>query len=281
VTLARAAMLALFLGLVVGPRSAQAQEDACTRSYTENQRLRKQGKLKAAREQLLACVSPTCPAMVQTDCANWLTQLDQQLPSIIIAATGPDGREVANVAVRDGTALIAGSLDGRPIVLDPGQHDLEFLFAGVPAVKQSIVVREGEQNRRISVSFAPVWTPPPRAIAPERGYELSIAGAVVGGLGIASIAAFVGLGVSGQSEFDELRETCGAGAPPADRFTCPENDIDPVELKLTAADVLLGVGAGLTAIGLTLVIIDLTTAPESGTLQASVGLGHAEISLRF
>jgi len=277
---ARALGGALLLTVIATAQTAQAQEDVCTRSYTENQRLRKQGKLKAARDALISCVSPTCPAMVQTDCATWLTQLDQQMPSIVVAATGPDGSEVANVAVREGNVLIAGSLDGRPIPLDPGTHELEFLYAGVPAVKQSIMVREGEQNRRIAVSFATAWTPPPPGTPPpERSYGLAVAGSVIGGLGVASVAAFIGLGTSGQSEFDELDETCGSQAPAANRFSCSEDQIDSVQAKLTAADVLLGVGAGLTAIGLTLVIVEFATAPASASV--GIGPGGAQLSVRF
>ncbi|NUP10225.1 MAG: hypothetical protein HOW73_29600 [Polyangiaceae bacterium] len=267
--------------------SVGAQEaDVCTNAYTENQRLRKQGKLLSARSALLQCVSPSCPAMIQNDCAQWLTELDGQLPTIVVAAMGPDGRDTATVEIRDGGIVIATALDGRPIPLDPGPHELDFIHPGAPPQHQSILVREGERNRNVQVSFQSVAVPVgPRAPitatdGPPRG--LAYPGIAIGGVGLAALGVFVGLGVTGKSDFDELDRKCGSLAPAPNTRTCSEDQIEPVETQLVVADVFLGVGAGLTALGLTLVVVDFAMpSSREAPVSLSVGPTGASALVRF
>jgi hypothetical protein len=39
-----------------------------------------------AREQLRACAAAQCPAVVQTDCAGWLAEVEKALRSVVVAA---------------------------------------------------------------------------------------------------------------------------------------------------------------------------------------------------
>jgi hypothetical protein len=261
--------------------------DACSAPYTEYQRLRKQGKLRAAREALLRCVAPSCPGFIQTDCAAWLVEVDAQMPTVLFAAVGPDGRDTANVTVTDGGTILATTLDGRAVPLDPGQHELEFSYPGAPPIRQTILVREGEKSRRVDISFAaaaPVASAVPQPPASSAGAlgGLAIGGFVTAGLGLGALAAFAGIGITGQAEFDELYETCGAGAPAPDTSTCTDAQIDPVQTKLTIADAMLGVGVGLVAIGVTLVVIDVATdAPNETAATLEIGPTSARAVVRF
>ena len=280
----RATVHALLLGVaaaLVSPRATSQENDACTTSYVESQKLRKQGKLKASREHLLVCASASCSGFIQSDCAGWLGELDAQMPSIVIVATGLDGKDTAQVEVRDGGVVVASSLDGRPILLDPGPHELEMVHPGAPARRQSILVREGEKSRRVEVSFA---KEPPAVGAPAVGAEgappraLGISGIVIGGVGLAALGAFVGLAVTGTSDFDELDRTCGSLAPAPATGTCSEEDVSAVKRTLTIADVFLGAGAGLAALGATLLIVDFATAPD-GAANGRVVAGPDGVSL--
>lgn len=275
------------LGSLLAPASvASAQDkDTCVASYADNQRLRKQGKLRSAREALLVCASTSCPEFIQSDCATWLSELDAQLPSVVIAATGPDGRDTAAVEVREGGVVLAASLDGRPIPLDPGPHELDLVHAGAGVQRRSILLREGEKGRRIEVSFAPDAVAPPPAPRPSgeaKPRALGLAGIFIGIGGLTALGVFTGYAVAGSAEFDELDRSCGSLAPPPATGTCSDEQIADVKQTLTIADAFLGIGAGLALVGATLTIIDFATAPrEPAKVALRVGATGAALRVEF
>jgi len=216
------------------PGDTDAQKQACADASEQGQELRDQGKLLAARARFLACAAEACPPIVRKDCADWLTDLDERTPSIVLDARGPDGRDLTDVRVLEGAAVLAASLDGKAIPLDPGEHHLRYEWPFAPAVEERIVLREGERRRRLSVRFAAAAAPPPPPappLPPPRPFP--VAPLVLGGVALAGGAAFVGLAVSAQRDYDHLEATC---AP-----RCTDDLIDPVRTKLILANVSLGV----------------------------------------
>ena len=245
---------------------AQAKEQ-CSSSYTENQRDRKAGKLLSAQAHLRVCAALSCADFIQADCAVWLAEVEAQLPSLVVAAKGLDGSDTSLVEVYDSGVLLAPVLDGRPIFMDPGPHRLEFRHPGAPPATQNVIVRAGEKNRVLEVSFAkPIERPalPPTVvptvpIAPAiEPPILGVAGLVTMGLGLGGVAGFIGLAVTGTAKFDELDRSCGSLAPAPLTQTCTEEQISPVRSQLIAGDVLLAVGVGLTALGLVFTIVDFS-----------------------
>jgi hypothetical protein len=101
------------------------------------------------------------------------------------------------------------ALDGRAKPIDPGQHTLRFETAGAAPIEQTLQIHEGEKNRTITASFAaaspapaavgPAAVAPPAAAAPSadtsRDHKPSVAGFVVGGIGVAGLV--VGAAVGG------------------------------------------------------------------------------------
>src|SRR5262249_13606037 len=165
------AALAL-VAVAANPSFARAQDDkqVCLSSYEQGQRLRQQDKLTAAREQLLLCGRDSCPSLIKKDCLQWLSEVDASMPSIIFVARGPDGREVVDVRVLvDGTP-VSKRLDGKAVVVDPGEHTLRYEIAGASPVESQLIVAQGEKNRRVEISL-PVRpsTPNITARAPNPG----------------------------------------------------------------------------------------------------------------
>ncbi|HEY2516347.1 MAG TPA: hypothetical protein VGI39_35995, partial [Polyangiaceae bacterium] len=84
------------------PSAARAEPEgvksACVRAYESSQVLRQQGHHLDAREALRVCAREECPVLVRTDCANWLVDLEEALPSIVVHAT-TDGVERNDVTV--------------------------------------------------------------------------------------------------------------------------------------------------------------------------------------
>ncbi|XXY50055.1 hypothetical protein WME91_02750 [Sorangium sp. So ce269] len=151
---ARAALalfLAAALSLAGADARAQPSKRACAAAYERAQGLRRDGKLIAAREALIACSQPTCPAAAVADCGPWLAEVEKSLPSVVIAARDAGGRERLDVRVLVDGRLLAAALDGKALPVDPGPHTFRYEPAGGPAVEERVLIREGEKNRAITV----------------------------------------------------------------------------------------------------------------------------------
>jgi hypothetical protein len=239
------------------------EKQACIISYEQAQHLRKDGKLRAAREQLLACNRDVCPGVLRTDCAQWLTDNDRNTPSVIIQARGPDDRELVDVRVTIDRELVALSLNGKAMAIDPGAHKIRFEYRKLRPVEQQVVVREGEKDHRILVRFEdPSSTPaatepspapstdvqPPAAAPPPKSESSDVSpsfwsrepptAVALAGAGVVATAlyAYFGLtGLSARAALDECKPECSR-----DQATAAKS-------KLLAADISLL--AGLAAFG--------------------------------
>jgi hypothetical protein len=262
-------------------------KQACVRASDDGQTLRLDGKLRAAREQFLVCADASCPVIVRSACTQWLGEVDMSLPTIVPAARDPDGNDLPNVhLLLDGQPL-ADHLDGRALPVDPGTHTLRFVSPDGALFEQSVVIREGEKGRAITVSFprrAPVQPPPgpsrQASSPPGAGGPAGSASATVGspgssraaggggpptaayvfaGIGAAALASLAYFGVKFAVDLDHLRSTCGA--------SCTSGQTDPVHLEEHLADASLAVGLVAGAVAAWLF---LSSRPDAG---ASRGVG--------
>lgn len=244
---------------VVGTAQATSKQ-ACAEAHGEAQRLRKAGSLMESRERLLICGQADCPGLIQRDCTNWLPEVDQRIPSVVVAATGPDGQDTTAVQVFVNGQLRAQGLDGRPIRLDPGPHELRFVFAGKPPIERRVVVQEGVRARPLQVSFAnPVVAPAPVTPglgSPDEGPGVGVAvgGWVLAGLAVGSFGAFTGFGLAGLDARDDYVTLC--------ETVCTQEDRDGVEQKFLLADIFLGTGVGLSAVSLGMLVYYYLSQPE-------------------
>src|SRR4051794_29874474 len=95
--LALASVVSLALGsanmLSVG--SARADDrHGCAAAAERAQALRGSAKLRAALTELLACSQPRCPAIVREDCVKWVSEVQEQMPTIVVRAHDARGRDV-------------------------------------------------------------------------------------------------------------------------------------------------------------------------------------------
>src|ERR1700678_4573205 len=104
------ALAALAAGCTLG-HAAKADDTVrvCIAASTDGQTLRKQGRLLAAREEMIACARDACPPIVRSHCARWLSEVDAATPSVVVRAEDPAGADVM------GARLF---IDGRPGKLD-------------------------------------------------------------------------------------------------------------------------------------------------------------------
>jgi hypothetical protein len=244
--------------------------DECVDASDRGQLARDRGGLIEARELFVRCARSECPAVMQRDCAEWLTSVESRLPSIVLRARDRRGRDVVDVGVYLDDEKIADRLDGRAITLDPGAHTLRFAHATAPAIEQRLLVAEGDKGRRVEVTLAlgepESATPPPAApprVEPQAdpaSGKIPAASFVLGGIGLLGIAGFAYFGVTARNDRDDLERTC---AP-----DCDQADVDAVRTRVIVADVSLGVGV-LALAGAFWIGLDASANRSATTFPAS------------
>jgi hypothetical protein len=261
--------------VAAAPAEARAdQKDQCIDASVSGQELRDQGKLVAARVALLACGARACPALLRKECAGWLADVEARTPSIVIAATDEASRDTADVKVTLDGAPFLPRLDGQAIAVDPGTHLFRFEHAGSAGIEQSVILREGERRRAITVRFPPHGAGAPAALpapivaaSPAR----PVAVAALGGLAVASGITFAVLGLGAKNDAATLRTTC---AP-----ACSVDAVDAVRRKEIGANVALGVGVLATAAAAVLVFTWPSAAAPKPSVAVRPVLGGAIAAL--
>jgi hypothetical protein len=262
----RAVALALSLSMIATPALAQ-RRDECVSAFDRAQALRAQGQLRAARASFVVCASDSCPAPLRKDCAQGLSGIDTDMPTVVLGARDSAGHDIAPTAVYVDDELVPAA-DGRAIAYDPGPHVVRFEHPPDAPVTEHVILRVGEHNREILATFQapPSATAPPtpavssspslEAPAPPpaekqstrpMGWILALTG--VGALGIGSFAYFAATGYSAKQQ---LENSC---AP-----ACSDEDVNRVRYRYIAADASLGVG--IIALGIAAYLL-FSSSPDS------------------
>jgi hypothetical protein len=123
-------------------------------------------KLRQARAQSLMCAADSCPAEMRDKCKQRLEELNRAIPTIVFAVQDASGADLGGVKVTMDGQLIADRLEGTAISLDPGEHKFTFEVAGQAPIERTIILREGEKDRRERIvvgqpAGTPETTPPP------------------------------------------------------------------------------------------------------------------------
>ncbi len=259
-----ATALAIALGLANADARADDGNRACIASHARGQELRLAGKWVAATKVFRACSATSCPAAVTQDCLRWQDELRPLTPSVLIAATAPDGSDTVDARLIVDAVSMGDRLPTTSIDLDPGEHTLRLEHPTWGHVEERIVLREREKNRKVAFRF-----PPPRsrvvaetlpAPLPKQTSAFGIAMLGVGGAAIATGAVF---GVLGRIREDEL-----AGSPCGRNGTCATEDVDVVRQRYWIAGITAGVGLAALAIGIWQVFL------RDGSPRAGVSAGH-------
>jgi hypothetical protein len=258
------------MSLSVSARAAPGDGvDACRAAFSAGPELAKNGHLVAASSQLTLCAAEPCPASMRAMCAEDLRRLEARMPSVVFAAKNAAGEDLVHVRVVEGEHVVAESLDGRSVAVDPGSHTFRFEAESGAAVVQALV-REGERAREI---VAQLRAPEPSLAATERTTAPRAEGArpvpwtafVTGGLTLAATASAGYFGARGVSDRADLAACKGS---------CDHASVQRARTDFVAADVSLAVAA--TALVLTVVLyVTRPTVPREGARLAEGWLVHA------
>ena len=223
------------------------ERELCVAAADQAQDLRDKGQYARAREQMLVCSRDVCPGAVKRDCAQWLTDLDGSAPTIVVSARSA-GSDITAVKVSLDGQPLTDKLDGKPILVDPGEHTFRYETPGSAPKEEKAVIIVGQKNRVMSVVFvpeAPVPPPPPPPDTSERA-PVPIIAYVLGGVGVVGLGAATFFWLSGLGDKSHLEDTCGPknGKP----GFCSQHDVDSARTKLVIGDISGGVGiAALSA----------------------------------
>jgi len=227
-------------------------DSACIAAYEQTQTLRKDGRPLAAKAQAAICAREACPALLTKDCNKWLAELEGIIPSVILDPRAPNGGLRADVRVKlDGVAL-AERIDGKSIALEPGSHTFVFEADGAVAVERTLVLRDGDRNKKLTVTMAPA----PAVAVVERPVPLGVW--VFGGVAVAALATSAVFAIDGLGKKSDL-EAC--------KPRCAPDDVDAMSTRFTFADVAFGAGvmAGAAAVYL---VLTRPTVEVSGPARA-------------
>ena len=249
------------------------RKQACATAAEDAQQLRMDAKLGAARDRLLVCSRPECPATVLRDCSQWMNEVTALIPTVVLAARDAQGRDVLSARVSIDGVAVASGLDGKAIEVDPGTHTFRF-EAGGTATEQAVLIREGEKGRLISVlldasgttTATPAITPAPqpaRGETPEGHASTSPWTWIFGGAGLVALGIGAYLEVSVNADASSLQGSCG--------HSCLQSQVDPLVLKQQVlGPIAFGVGA--LGLGLATYTFFAVPTPNGGATAGVAGL---------
>jgi hypothetical protein len=214
----------------------------CVEANEKAQALRQEESLLAARASLTVCLAAACPGPVRQDCAELMAEVDRAMPTVVFEVLDRAGQEVHGVSLLVDGTLEPRALDGAPVEMDPGTHEIVFTAKAGTRITETIVVHEGEKDRRVI------------ARATERelgGLPLSgrtISGLTMAGLGVVGITTGAVLGLVAKSTYDAA--SCHDN--PGNCTTAGASEISTAHGQAAASTVSFIVGGALLAGGVTL-----------------------------
>jgi hypothetical protein len=256
-----------------GPEDA----DQCASAAEHAQQLRDEGKYRRAREQMLVCARDVCPRAVKSDCGKWLGEIDRDAPTVVLGARDGKGADLFDVKVSmDGTP-IQERLDGKPVIVDSGEHTFRFEAKDGTVKEEKVLIRAAEKGRPILATLgaaAPVRDAPPEQKEQEAGSIAPIV--VLGGVGALALGSFAYFGITGKNDVDDL-QLC--------KPNCRQDDVDSARTKLIVADVSLGVGVVALGVAAYLLVTRPSGRATTGNLRLNAGAlaggGYAALGGRF
>lgn len=249
----------------------------CITQHRTAQELRQEGRLLEASRHFKECLHPACSAPLRAECARVLDEVEAEIPSIVVAARSGQG-DLLDVSVYDGDTLLTKRLDGRPIELDPGAHQLRFEAPRHSSVTHTVMLRVGERNRLLDVVLTPaVVAEPPRRTSrelPRRAdnSDTRLNAFVFGGAASLAIAGGVFAWLA-RAEYKEAERSC---AP-----VCSDARLQRIEVKSIAADVLFVLSAGTFGYGIVHVLSRKQSSQPQRSGSIRIGPGYVSAEGRF
>jgi len=249
----RRAASTIFIAMMVFLVSslASAAPNPCLAANDVGQDLENANKLRAARAQYTTCAQKTCNATIRTDCEAWLKRVDDKMPTVVVRVVDSRGQDVPNAEVTIDEAPI--SLDGGATSVDPGQRLFQARSKSGDVAEQKTLIVLKEKSRTITLRFNVALTqdgsrlkeaspPPSSEEKPEqpttkkikKEEPFPVAPAILAGVGVVALTAYVIFALNGASKIEDLEKNC---AP-----RCKDEQLDPAKQDVLFSQVSFGIG---------------------------------------
>ena len=273
---ARLAGVPLALALAWSQPAHAGTRDRCLAASMAGQTLMLKDQLHAARDKLRVCAKPVCPRLVRRDCVDFLGKIETNMPTIVLGARDGRGKDLVDVRVTLDGAPLVDHLDGKPVEIDPGTHALHFETEGAPPVDQTLLVREGEKDRLVTVTLGPPPPPPPTETV-VRTTGPSVWTWIVGGVGLATLGATVVSGSVSLAQYQSLHDGCAL------THSCAPGDVSTVNTLYDVAYATAAIGGALVVAGIVMFFTTRHTHLETVVKQAIFAptLGGGSFAIRF
>jgi hypothetical protein len=239
---------------------AAPTKEECLEAHGRGQDQQESGHLALARDSFAVCSQPSCPGLVQSDCARFSEELARLSPSVTFAARDDGTKDLPDTEVYVDGALVTRNLEeGRTFDIDPGRHAVRFVHRG-RSVLLNVIVSEGEHGRPVVATFAERPEPAlsdmphgsteakhsaakaPASVSKRGAFPLILA--VGGGAALATGAVLLGVGFAKVPEYCSI-QTNECAAPPGDpAFDAAHAGVSLVNAGLTTAIAGAVVGVG-------------------------------------
>lgn len=270
---------------IMHPQRAAADAESCTQAHATGQREENAGQLKEALASFRTCASDAeCPLPIRNECTSLYSTVEGRLPTVVFSVVDAVGNDVTDVRVSSADVQIASGLDGRPVAINPGLHELRFVLPGGEVLTKSIVVRQAEKDRIVSLTLPrsefgstapaqvrtePVTTQP---VEPSGRFTVPVASWVSFGVGAAALGAWGTFGLLGRSEEKGLVE-CSPSCASTRRA-----DYDAMKRNYLIADISLGVAAAAITAG-TVILLTMGRRSTPAADRAATGTTKRSLSL--
>jgi hypothetical protein len=223
------------------PDAAKSANELCSAAYERTQTEKLAGHYVAAAASALECSQLQCNSAIVQECVRFYSALEAETPTLVFSARKEEGGEFTDVRVEMDGKVVAQTITGRPIAVDPGPHNFVFTHAKRGLLRLSETARVGDKARVLQVTFpdpnAKSKSAGPGAPAPRGGVPVMTY--VLGGLGVVALGSFAYFRITGVNDYNSLNESCSPN--------CNPTDVDPVRQKFTLSYVSLGVGIASVA----------------------------------
>jgi hypothetical protein len=218
-----------------------------------SQEVRLDKQLVRARELFAKCAANTCPAAIRKDCSDWLKEVDQALPSVVVVPRDPNGLDAPLAAVTVDGARAAASTS---FPIDPGRHRIRCERPGSAPADLEVTIQEGEKNRVIACVLAPE--------APKESVgrpSLPLGTWIAGGAGVVLIGIGAGFAASGVADRNAMIESGCAKAG-----DCSPSAVTTARIKLGVADATITTGIAGLGVAVLVYFLERRRAPVSAAV---------------
>jgi hypothetical protein len=215
------------------------------------------------------------------------TALEQRIPRLTVKLAAP--APAASKVTVDGAELNASSI-GTAVMLEPGEHTIVVTAPGYTDARSTVTLAEKERreitmapgSEHASKSSSGGPAPPASGASSPSSRGRWVAGFVVGGIGLASLAAGGATGVLALVKNNEKNKNCPNNkCPTADAKDAGERARKAAVMFGTISTITLAVGGAGVVTGVVLLVTSPSKNPPASTAVALTAVpGFAGFTVR-